>query len=114
MSQAQEIIFMAAIGILGVMFVIPPWNATKPKGNYINIPVIEKGPSIYRSIFLDPPHIYRDGFEYIPEVDKKRLAAQFIAVVLIAVCMMFVFKNKKEQDDWPPRNRKNIPWNAGK
>lgn len=114
MNKTQDIILLAAVGVLGVMFVIPPWNATRPKGNYINITVIEKGPSVYRSIFLDPPHIYRNGFEYIPEVDKQRLAAQCSTVILIAVCMVFVFKNKKEQDQWPPPNRKNFPWNAGK
>ena len=113
MNKVQIVVFLAAIGVLGVMLVIPPWNATEPKGNYLNIPAVEKGPAVYKSIFLDPPRIYRDGFEYIPEVDKKRLGTQSGIVILASICMMFIFKDKKEQDQWPPPNRKNIPWNAG-
>ena len=113
MNRGQEVVLLGAIGILGVMVVIPPWHATRPKGDVSNIPVIETGPTVYHSIFLDPPKIYRSGHEYIPEVNGRRLGAQCGIVVLLAVGMMVVLRDKKEQDEWPPRNSKNQPWNAG-
>jgi hypothetical protein len=113
MNRAQEVVVLAAVGVIGVMVVVPPWNATQPKGDFTKIPVVEKGPAVYHSIFLNPPKIYRNGHEYIPEVDKGRLAAQCGTTIVLAGLLMFVLKSKKEQDEWPLRNSKNMPWDAG-
>jgi hypothetical protein len=110
MNGGQEVVLLAAVG---VMVVIPPWNATRPKGDASRIPFIETGPCVYRSIFLDPPKIYRSGHEYIPEINGRRLAAQCGIAVLLAAVLMVVLRDKKEQDEWPPRKSKNTPWNAG-
>ena len=111
MNTAQEVVLLGAIGVIGVMLVIPPWSATHPKGDTSHIRVFETGPTIYHSIFREPPRIWRSGREYIPEINTRRLSAQCGSIIVLAPGMMILFRNKKEETDWP--NCKNQPWNAG-
>lgn len=113
MNRPQEVVLLLAIGAVAIMVLIPPWNAGQPKGDRSKITVSETGPTEYHSIFVAAPQIWRNGQEYIPEIDTRRLAAQCGGLVILAGVMMFVLRNRRGQKDWPPRT-KNQPWNAGK
>jgi hypothetical protein len=113
-NRAQEVVLILAIGVIAIMVLIPPWNATRPKGDVSNVRPFETGPSVYHSIFLEPPKIWRSGIEYIPEINKRLLATQCGIAVILAAAMMYFLRTQREPDEWPPRKSRNQPWNAGK